>query len=167
MNGHPMPSQRCGTCTLRDTASTAASRARTCARCARIAGAGGVVEVVCLDTNYLILGLVAESAEARELVDWSVSGVPLITPMPAWFEFLCGPATPEQVAAMRAFVTEVVAFAAPQAEEAARLFDAAGRRRSRRVDAMIAGTAVAAGARLATGNRSNFEPFVAHGLELS
>ena len=122
--------------------------------------------MICLDTNYLILGLVARSREAGELLRWNAAGEILITPMPAWFEFLCGPVIPEQVAAMRAFIAEIVAFGTPQAEEAARLFNAVGRRRALRVDAMIAGTAVAAGARLATGNRSHFKPFVAHGLEL-
>jgi len=33
-------------------------------------------------------------------------------------------------------------------------------------NAMIAGTAIAAGARLATNNRDDFEPFITHGLKL-
>jgi predicted nucleic acid-binding protein len=51
-----------------------------------------------------------------------------------------------------------------QANESARLFNLVGRKRSLRVDAMIAGTAIAAHARLATDNRADFLPFVAHGL---
>jgi DNA (cytosine-5)-methyltransferase 1 len=43
---------------------------------------------------------------------------------------------------------------------------ATGRKRHLRVDAMIAGTATAVGARMATGNRSDFEPFTKHGLTL-
>lgn len=54
----------------------------------------------------------------------------------------------------------------PQAKEAARLFNAVKRKRSLRVDAMIAGTATAAGAKLATDNRSDFTLFSSHGLQL-
>ena len=49
---------------------------------------------------------------------------------------------------------------------AGRLFNAIGRNRKYRVDAMIAGTAIAASARLATKNQADFEPFLQHGLEL-
>jgi predicted nucleic acid-binding protein len=87
--------------------------------------------------------------------------------MPAWFEFLCGPVTPAQISTIRAFLTEIVVFDEPQAREAARLFNAVGRKRHLRVDAMIAGTASAVGAALATGNRADFAPFVAHGLLLA
>jgi predicted nucleic acid-binding protein/predicted transcriptional regulator len=122
--------------------------------------------VICLDTNYLILGLVEGTSEARSLVEWTQSREALITPMPAWFEFLCGPVTQVQVATMRAFLHEVVAFGEPQALEAVRLFNAVGRKRTLRVDSMIAGSAVAAGARLATNNRRDFEVFAPHGLQL-
>jgi len=141
-------------------------RAGICVKCVRTENTGGASDLICLDTNYLILGLVNGSREATRLVGWSASAETLITPMPAWYEFLCGPVREEQVATMRAFVTEIVPFGAPQAEEAARLFNAVGRKRTLRVDAMIAGTAIVAGARLATSDRSHFAPFVAHGLEL-
>jgi len=122
--------------------------------------------VICLDTNYLIRSLAAGSVEAREVVAWTEAGEALITPMLAWFEFLCGPVSPVQIHTMRAFLHEVVIFGEPQAESAARLFNAVGRRRSLRVDAMIAGTATVAGARLATNNRADFSAFVPHGLQL-
>jgi len=123
--------------------------------------------MICLDTNYLIKGVTAGTPEAGGLVAWTQAGEPLITPMTAWFEFLCGPVTPAQVATMRAFLNRIVVFDEPQAREAARLFNAVRRQRRLRVDAMIAGTAVVAGAALATGNRADFEPFVAPGLLLA
>lgn len=123
--------------------------------------------MICLDTNYLIKGVTAGTPEAGELIAWAQAGESLITPMPAWFEFLCGPVTPAQVSTIRAFLTEIVVFDEPQAREAARLFNAVGRKRHLRVDAMIAGTASAAGATLATGNRTDFACFVAHGLLLA
>lgn len=124
-------------------------------------------QVICLDTNYLVCGLVEGSAESRQLVAWTQAGETLVTAMPAWYEFLCGPVTPVQVATIRAFLQEILVFDHERAEAAARLFNAVGRRRPLRVGAMIAGSAVASGARLATGNRANFEPFTAHGLELA
>ena len=86
--------------------------------------------------------------------------------MPAWFEFICGPVTQDQKTTMRAFLTEIVPFAEAEAVEAARLFNAIERKRSLRGDAMIAGSAASRQARLATNNRADFEPFVAHGLRL-
>lgn len=122
--------------------------------------------MICLDTNYLIRGVSEGTAEAGELIAWIEAGETLLTAMPAWFEFLCGPVTGEQTTTMRAFLTEIVPFAEPEAAEAARLFNAVNRSRRLRVDTMIAGTAITAGASLATNNRDDFQPFVAHGLQL-
>jgi len=122
--------------------------------------------MICLDTNYLIRGVTAGTVEATELVAWIGAGEILITPMPAWFEFICGPVTAEQQETMRAFLTTIVPFGEAEAMEAARLFNAIDRKRSLRVDSMIAGTASAAKARLATLNRADFEPFVPHGIQL-
>jgi len=122
--------------------------------------------MICLDTNYLIRGLVAGSSEAGELSAWYQKGEQLITPMPAWFEFVCGPVTDEQVATARAFLTSIVPFGETEAIEAARLFNATGRNRKYSVDAMIAATAIVAKASLATNNRKDFLPFVPHGLIL-
>lgn len=122
--------------------------------------------MICLDTNYLIRGITEGTSESSDLVAWFQESELLVTPMPAWFEFICGPVTEDQTATMRAFLAEIIPFGQPQAEEAARLFNAARRRRPLRVDAMIAGTAIAANARLATGNRTDFAPFIPHGLEI-
>ena len=122
--------------------------------------------MICLDTNYLIKGIQPGSEEAARMTAWYRAGEQLITAMPAWFEFICGPLTEQQEATIRAFLTEIVPFDEKQAREAARLFNETGRKRSLRVDAMIAGTAIAANARLATNNRADFKPFVTHGLKL-
>jgi len=97
---------------------------------------------------------------------WFSAGEALVASMPAWFEFLCGPVTDAQVETVRAFLAEIIPFAEREAVEAARLFNAAGRKRALRVDAMIAGTAIAADAKLATTNRDDFTPFVPYGLQL-
>jgi len=122
--------------------------------------------MICLDTNYLILGLVVGSSESSELREWAVAGATMVTPMVAWYEFLCGPVTEVQRATMRAFVQPLLPFDESQAHTAAQLFNDAGRRRSLRVDAMIAAAAMSANASLATNNREDFAVFVASGLRL-
>ena len=123
--------------------------------------------MICLDTNYLILGLSAGTREAQQLIVWSQAGEVLITPTIAWFEFVCGPVTAVQINTMRGFLRDIVVFGEPQVVEAARLFNAVGRKRTLRVDAMVAGSAVVARARLATNNRKHFATFAPHGLELT
>lgn len=122
--------------------------------------------MICLDTNYLIQGLVAGAPESVRLVAWHAAGEPLIVPMPAWFEFLCAPVTPRQIATMRGFLREIVNFGEAQAVEAARLFNAVNRKRGSRVDAMIAATATVSGAHLATNNQGDFSLFAPYGLRL-
>lgn len=121
--------------------------------------------MICLDTNYLILALVPGTSEADRILAWKDSGEGLITPSIAWYEFLCGPVSPVQIQAIRSLLDEIVAFGVPQATTAAHLFRASGRKRAVRVDAMIAATAMASDARLATNNRKDFKAFVAHGLQ--
>lgn len=123
--------------------------------------------MICLDTNYLIRGLIPATEEAVRITRWledeELIGIPAIV----WFEFLCGPVSEEEIELARAIATaDVLGFADAQAAESARLFNAVKRNRTLRVDAMIAGTAIIAKARLATRNRTDFEPFVAHGLHL-
>lgn len=122
--------------------------------------------MICLDTNYLILGLVAGSREGRELTAWIASGERLIAPTLVWFEFLCGPVTSAQIDTMRAFVHDLVPFDDAHAVAAADLFNTSARKRSTRVDAMIAATAIVANAALATNNKSDFRAFRAGGLRL-
>lgn len=123
--------------------------------------------MICLDTNYLILGLVAGSRESRELGAWIAAGERLMVSTLVWFEFLCGPVTAPQIETMRAFLHELVPFDESHAIEAAELFNAAARKRSTRVDAMIAATAIVADAALATNNTDDFRAFLDSGLRLA
>ncbi len=120
--------------------------------------------MICLDTNYLILGLSKGSNESKKLIQWFQNGDLLVTPMPVWYEFLCGPVNQSQIEVMRSFISEIIPFGEKQAVLAADLFNVAGRKRSLRVDAMIAATAMIADAKLATNNREDFSRF--KGLKL-
>lgn len=123
--------------------------------------------MIYVDTNYLIRGLMKGSKEAAELTLWYESGDLIFSPAPAWFEFLCGPVTQTQVNIIRAFLTGGISpFEEPQAAQAAHLYNAIGRVRQFRIDAMIAGSAISAGAPLATSNAKDFRRFVPHGLTL-
>ncbi len=122
--------------------------------------------MICLDTNYLILGLVQGSLEAEELVAWSESGETFCTPSTAWYEFLCRPVNASQVSTMRGVLQSILPFDDRQAQEAARLYNATGRKRRLRIDATIASAATTHQVPLATNNQDDFTKFVPLGLEL-
>jgi predicted nucleic acid-binding protein len=121
-----------------------------------------------LDTNLLI-ALADEGDLHREialhLMETCTTAVAVSAL--AWWEFECGPITPEGLLLVRRLLLGgIVPFQESQAQEAARLFNAAGRARRLKFDSLIAATAILAGAELATANPDDFEPFVAHGLKL-
>jgi predicted nucleic acid-binding protein len=124
--------------------------------------------MILLDTNYLIRILVPGSIESLQVVDWFKAGEALCTSSVAWYEFLCGPVDDEGILVILALLQDrVLPFTADQASESARLFNAAGRKRQLRVDAMIAAAAIVSNARLATGNTEDFRTFSPLGLRLT
>lgn len=123
--------------------------------------------MICLDTNYLIRGLITGSDEAEHIYGWLAAGEPMCIASVSWYEFLCGPVSQEEIVLANGLLKSgVLAFGSPQASKAAALFNHGNRKRSLRVDSMIAATAIVAGAELATNNLSDFEAFLPHGLVL-
>ena len=59
--------------------------------------------MILLDTNYLIGALVVGSEPSHKILSWLERGEVLLTAMPAWYEFLCGPLSAVQIAAVRHF----------------------------------------------------------------
>jgi predicted nucleic acid-binding protein len=123
--------------------------------------------VILLDTSFLIRALVRRSAEDARLRLWLRDREPIGISALAWAEFLCGPVTPDAVAAALDLVQEPIPFGAPEATLAARLFNDTGRRRGSLLDCMIAATSIESSAALATADRADFERFVSLGLRLA
>ena len=123
--------------------------------------------MICLDTNFLVRGLIDATPEAVSLVKWIKKDEPLCASSIAWYEFACGPIDAAGLKLCRSLLSGgILPFDEIQAVEAARLFNATGRLRRLRVDAIVAAAAIIAGASLATGNKGDFLPFVEHGLKL-
>ena len=123
--------------------------------------------MICLDTNYLVCSLVTGTHEATSIARWLQRGESLFAPSVAWYEFLCGPVTPDETRLVRSLLKGgLIPFEDAHAATAARLFNATGRVRRLRVDAMIASSAIVAGCRLATSYIADFKVFVPFGLTL-
>ena len=123
--------------------------------------------MILLDTNYLIRMLVAGSDEANNVEAWLRGNMRLAASAIAWYEFECGPVDAnERNLVKTVLLGGIIAFDVRQSVVAARLFNDTGRSRKLRVDAMIASCAIVAECGLATANRDDFLPFVAHGLNL-
>lgn len=115
-----------------------------------------------LDTSFLIRALVRDSGEDARLRDWIRADEPLGMSAIAWAEFLCGPIDEVALSLASVVVGHRVEFTEEMAAASARLFNGSGRRRGTMIDCMIAATALAEGAGIATGNPGDFrrlEPF--------
>ena len=123
--------------------------------------------MILLDANYLIRALVKDAQELERIRAWLTEGENLCTSAVVWYEFLCGPVDDTGVNVVRAILNDrVLPFTADQAAESARLYNAVGRQRHLRVDAMIASAAIVANAALATNNIEGFRAFTPSGLRL-
>jgi predicted nucleic acid-binding protein len=120
-----------------------------------------------LDTNILIY-LADRDAEIlawckREVNEGQEFGVSAI----AWYEFLSGPVSEDKVSLIESILSSVpVPFDGFHAEMSARFFNETGRVRKRKVDTMIASTAILQGGKLATRNVADFTAFRSLGLEV-
>lgn len=118
------------------------------------------------DTSALVI-LPLWARSGHPLVQAVLDGEPVGACTVVWYEFLCGPLAQDEAELARAFLQgRIVPLTEDDAVLAASLFNAAGRRRTLKTDALIAAAAIRAKARLATLNTVDFEPFVAQGLQL-
>jgi predicted nucleic acid-binding protein len=120
-----------------------------------------------LDTNYLIACAGESNADVvTRIEEWILEDRKFCCSAMAWAEFLCGPVLPEEIVAMETLLHGVLPVTPSLAAEGARLFQETGRRSRSLPDCIIAASAMAEKAPLATNNRDDFEPFLAHGLIL-
>jgi predicted nucleic acid-binding protein len=123
--------------------------------------------MVHLDTNFLIQATVAGSPAHAGFRMWSAAGESLGVSAVAWAEYLCGPLDPQGAAFAKQMFPLPESFLAGDAVLAAELFNKTGRRSRSLADCMIAAVAIRCGAKLATINTPDFQPFVQHGLALA
>ncbi len=119
-----------------------------------------------LDTSFLIRALEPRSPEDRKLRSWIGEGETLRMSTVAWTEFLCGPITPSEIALATRIVGLFRDFTPEHATIAAQLFNESGRRRGSLIDCMIAATALADDASIATVNAADFRRFEGFGLTM-
>jgi predicted nucleic acid-binding protein len=123
--------------------------------------------VVHLDTNFLIDSLVSGSAQEVRLIGWLNAGEPVEISTVAWGEFLCGPISSPAGTLAKRLLPKANALERVDAEMAATLFNATGRRSKSYADCCIAAVAIRCNAALATSNLADFQPMVPHGLALA
>ena len=119
------------------------------------------------DTNFLIQTVVAGSAAHEKFRGWTQAQEDCNASSIVWAEFLCGPLDARAQTIARQIFPNPEPFLPADAELAARLFNQTGRRSRSLADCMIAAVAIRCGAKLATSNTADFQPFVNHGLILA
>ena len=120
-----------------------------------------------LDTSFLIRALPSGSPEERALGEWMAADETLAMSTVAWMEFLCGPVEQAELEFATSVIDRYAEFTPAHAEISANLFNQSGRRRRLFLDCMIAATAIAEGAPIATTNERDFRRFENAGLTLA
>lgn len=118
------------------------------------------------DTNFLIETVVAGSAAHVKFRAWTLAQETCNTSSIAWAEFLCGPLDASAAAIAQQIFPHPEPFLPADAVLAAQMFNQTGRRSRSLADCMIAAVAIRCGAKLATVNTADFQPFQTHGLIL-
>lgn len=123
--------------------------------------------MVHFDTSFLIQTVVAGSAAHEQFQRWTQTQEDCNASAIAWAEFLCGPLDAPAEAIARQIFPHPEPFLPTDAVLAARLFNQTGRRSHSLADCMTAAVAIRCGAKLATSNAADFQPFLPHGLILT
>ncbi len=119
------------------------------------------------DTNALI-ALPHWARDGHPVVAQVVEGEAAAASSVVWYEFLLGPLEAKEATLAHAFLQgRIISAEESDAELAAHLFNAIGRPRALKTDALIAAMAIRADAELVTLNHKHFLPFSDHGLRLA
>jgi predicted nucleic acid-binding protein len=126
-----------------------------------------IAAVIHFDTNFLIDAAKPGTRPHLQLRNWIQTGEPLGISAVAWAEFLCGPLAPPDLAVAQILFPSQESFLGADAVQVASLFNRTGRRSRSLADCMIAAVAIRCGAKLATSNQNDFQPFTPFGLLLA
>ena len=120
-----------------------------------------------LDTNFLIHALQSGTGEDAKLRAWLEAEESVGISAMTWAEFLCGPLNADDKELAEALFPVVEPLTPADSAKGAEFFNATGRRSRSLADCLIAAAALRLGARIATRNLADFEPFVALGLVMA
>jgi predicted nucleic acid-binding protein len=111
-----------------------------------------------LDTDFLVRALASQGPERRRLFELAASRAEMQMSSLAWYEFVRGPRSPEQVAVARSLFEDdgIIPFSDDLAELAAETFRQLGSPRRRSADIAIGITALEMNARLLSCNADDF-----------
>ena len=115
--------------------------------------------MIFIDTSALIDSLCGQRRSAETLRSAIEGGERILVPTLVVYEWLRGPRLPEEIDAQEALfpIERAVAFGAPEAALAARLYRSVARPRGREIDLAIAACALIHGAELWTLHRADFQ----------
>ena len=118
------------------------------------------------DTNALI-ALPLWARESHPVVQRVAEGEPAAVCSVVWYEYLIGPIETAEIKLASAFLQgRIDPVNSDDAALAAKLYNAASRRRPLKTNALIAAAAIGADACFVTVNSDDFQPFIDHGLKL-
>ena len=120
-----------------------------------------------VDTNLLIASIDPSHENARVWTRLVMVDEPIAASAVAWTELRSYSISSNQLLALEQLLLGgIVAYERAHADLAGELFRNTKTKRKNRLDSMIAATAILAGAKLATADQKDFQPFVSLGLEL-
>ncbi len=120
-----------------------------------------------LDANCLVELATRNTRYSLMLEGWLEDGNSIETSSVAWSEFCNAPLTTESYEnTLMTLAGKIIPLDREMAENASRIFNLGGRRRSSHSDCMIAACAILSNTPLSTLNLKDFERFIPHGLRL-